>query len=73
MDSCVITGMGIIASLGLTVDEFWHRLLEGEQAIEGVMIPGIASPIWQSRVGDSFNPKDVVDDPRVLRNASRFT
>ncbi len=73
MSSCVITGMGIISSLGLSVDEFWQRLLEGEQAVEGVMIPGASVPIWQSRVGPSFNPQDVVDDPRVLRNASRFT
>ncbi len=73
MGSCVITGMGIISSLGLTVEEFWHRLLTGEQAVEGVMIPGASTPIWQSQAGSSFKPESVLNDPRVLRNASQFT
>lgn len=74
MKACAITGFGIISSLGLTVDEFWHGLLAGNSAIEPVFIPGESqTPIWQSPVGRAFNPRHYVDDPKVLRNSSRFT
>lgn len=70
--SCVITGLGIISSLGLDPGAFWRGLVEGTQAVEPVYIPGQPSPLWQSPVSASFTPKDFVDDPKVLRNASRF-
>ncbi|SMC04010.1 3-oxoacyl-[acyl-carrier-protein] synthase II [Sulfobacillus thermosulfidooxidans DSM 9293] len=73
MSVCAITGMGIISSLGLNVDDFWFNLLAGRHAIEPAFILGESSPIWQSPVGTAFHPEEFVSDPRVLRNASRFS
>ncbi|WP_053959944.1 beta-ketoacyl-[acyl-carrier-protein] synthase family protein [Sulfobacillus thermosulfidooxidans] len=73
MPTCAITGLGIISSLGFSVDEFWSKLLAGRHAIEPVVIPGESLRIWQSPVGDDFHPEQFVQDPKVLRNASRFS
>ena len=51
----VITGMGIVSSLGLDVDRFMTRLLAGEVAIHAAPWPSEAGDVWWSGV-QGFEP-----------------
>lgn len=73
MEQVVITGMGIISSIGLTVTEYWSSLVDGRTAIEPTtMINANGSFGYGSQVGSDFNPARCLD-PVVLRTADRLT
>jgi 3-oxoacyl-[acyl-carrier-protein] synthase II len=69
----VITGMGVISSLGKDVDTFWENLLEGKSGITNVTrfdTEGIACKV-ASEVKD-FDPAEYMD-PREARRRDLYT
>ncbi|MCY0898785.1 MAG: beta-ketoacyl-[acyl-carrier-protein] synthase family protein [Firmicutes bacterium] len=66
MEHVVITGMGIISPLGLSVEEYWHGLVSGRVALS--LIPDASSKdgvrAW-SAVPDEFNPRNSMDAATV--------
>lgn len=72
----VITGMGAVTSLGLTMEESWQALLEGESgAAPTVRVPNIEnySTDFSCQV-KGFNPQDYMDrkDARRITEASQY-
>ncbi len=64
----VITGMGIITSLGLTVEEFWENLKNGKSGISG--IEGFKLDKIKSKIASqikNFNPSDYIDRKQSKR------
>lgn len=55
----VVTGLGVVSSIGLGKETFWNGIL-GPQ------------PIGERRVGDFFDPNDYFG-PKEVRRADRFT
>jgi 3-oxoacyl-[acyl-carrier-protein] synthase II len=50
LDNVVITGMGIVSSLGADVDRFVARVVSGEIAIDAAPWPSDAGTVWWSGV-----------------------
>ncbi|PSR36231.1 MAG: beta-ketoacyl-[acyl-carrier-protein] synthase family protein [Sulfobacillus thermosulfidooxidans] len=71
----VVTGMGIVSSLGLTTQDFWQQLLLGTQQISAVDWPfsPIQHPIWQSPITPHFDASQWIHHPKILKNSARFT
>lgn len=69
----VVTGMGVITSLGHSVDQFWNNLVEGRSGITPITeFDTSAYPTRiSSRVRD-FNPRDWLE-PKQARHMSRFS
>ena len=55
-----VTGLGVVAHAGQTVDAFWNGLLTSE-------------PADTSRRIESFDPTPYFDNPKEVRRADRFT
>jgi 3-oxoacyl-[acyl-carrier-protein] synthase II len=73
MNQVVITGVGVVASTGSGIDEFWGSLKAGKSGITSVTrfdASDIASQV-ASEVKD-FNPEDFMDPKEVRRN-DRYT
>jgi 3-oxoacyl-[acyl-carrier-protein] synthase II len=69
----VVTGLGAITSLGLTVDEYWQALLRGESGI--VTITQFDARAYPTQIAGSvpnFDPSDYMDR-RDSRRMSRFS
>ncbi len=67
MEQVVITGMGIISSIGLTVAEYWLALADGRTAIEPTAVLNSHGSVgYWSQVGTDFNPARCLD-PSILR------
>jgi 3-oxoacyl-[acyl-carrier-protein] synthase II len=71
----VITGLGVVSSLGQTLDTFWQLLKEGRSGIRvstAISTQGLSSTL----VGavEDFDPKDFLDPKRARRmgRASQF-
>jgi 3-oxoacyl-[acyl-carrier-protein] synthase II len=69
----VVTGMGAITPLGLTVDEYWQGLIEGRSGIAGITLCDITGFTCQI-AGEvkGFNPRDYLDHKEARRMA-RFS
>ena len=73
MNEVVITGVGVVSSIGNGIEEFWSSLKEGKSGITAVTrfeAGDIASQV-ASEVTD-FNPEDYMDPKEVRRN-DRYT
>jgi 3-oxoacyl-[acyl-carrier-protein] synthase II len=73
MNQVVITGIGVVSSIGNGIDEFWGSLKDGKSGITAVTrfdASDIASQV-ASEVTD-FNPEDFMDPKEVRRN-DRYT
>ena len=73
MNQIVITGVGVVSSLGSGIDNFWNSLKSGKSGIAGVTrfeAADIASQV-ASEVTD-FNPEEFMDPKEVRRN-DRYT
>ncbi len=69
----VITGMGAITPLGLTVDEFWEALLEGKSGIDLITVINAESyPVKISGEVRGFEPEQYMDRKEARRMA-RFS
>ena len=69
----VISGLGVLTSIGHTIDEFWESLLAGKSGIERVTRFEISE--YSCQVGAEirdFDPTDFMDAKEVRRN-DRFT
>jgi 3-oxoacyl-[acyl-carrier-protein] synthase II len=69
----VITGMGAITPLGLTVDEYWQGLLEGRSGIDKVTLCDVSS-LSCKIAGEvkGFDPRNYMDFKEARRMA-RFS
>jgi 3-oxoacyl-[acyl-carrier-protein] synthase II len=73
MNQVVITGVGVVSSIGNGIDDFWNALKDGKSGITAVTrfeAGDIASQV-ASEVTD-FNPEDFMDPKEVRRN-DRYT
>jgi 3-oxoacyl-[acyl-carrier-protein] synthase II len=70
----VITGLGVVTSLGLDVDEYFDNLVKGKSGISFLEVEDLDedSP---SKIGGqvkNFNPEDLLDR-KVVRRTDRYT
>jgi 3-oxoacyl-[acyl-carrier-protein] synthase II len=68
----VVTGIGVISPIGLTVEEFWHNLTHGVSGV-GTVTAFDASPYACRIAGEvkDFDPTQYMD-AKAARRASRF-
>jgi len=69
----VVTGLGIVSSLGNSIDEFWSGLLAGRSGIGNVT--RFDASAYTCQVGaevKDFNPADFMD-PKEARRNDRYT
>ena len=69
MNDVVVTGIGVLSSVGTGVDDFWSGLKAGKSGISGVTrfdTTDIASKV-ASEIND-FNPEDYMDPKEARRN-----
>jgi 3-oxoacyl-[acyl-carrier-protein] synthase II len=65
----VVTGLGVITSLGVNVDSFWDSLLKGRSGIKA--IESFDTSPFTCRIGGEivdFNPDEYLDHKDVKRN-----
>ena len=71
----VVTGMGLITSLGEDKDTFWNNLISGKSGISKIdFFPDAKTTKDICRVGsacDDFQPEQYLD-PKVIRRTDRF-
>ncbi|MCR8641783.1 beta-ketoacyl-ACP synthase II [Paenibacillus sp. N1-5-1-14] len=73
MKRVVITGLGVITSLGKEVETFWGNLLDGKSGVSLVEAFDVSE--YTTRIGASikdFNPEDYNIDRREARRMDRF-
>lgn len=69
----VVTGMGAITSLGLSVDEYWEGLLAGRSGIKRITdFDASDYPTQIAGVIENFDPRDFIDRKEARRMA-RFS
>ena len=69
MNQVVITGMGVLTSVGTGIDDYWNGLISGKSGISAVTrfdASDIASRV-ASEIND-FNPEDYMDPKEARRN-----
>ncbi len=69
----VITGMGVITPLGLTVEEYWSSLIEGRSGIGRITRFDVSE--FTTQIGGElkgFDPEDYGIDSRKVRRSDRF-
>lgn len=62
----VITGLGVVSSLGMSVDEFWNNIINGKSGIS--RIEKFDTGEFSSKIGaeiKEFNPEKYIS-PRKL-------
>ena len=70
----VITGLGVVASLGKTSSEFWKNVVEGKCGIGP--ITEFDASAYDCRIAaqvDNFDPSPAFTSPKEIRRADRFT
>jgi 3-oxoacyl-[acyl-carrier-protein] synthase II len=69
----VVTGMGIVTSLGQTVDEVWQRIANGESGIHEIKLFDTSD--MRVKIGGDILDWDASDfiDPREIKRIDRFT
>jgi 3-oxoacyl-[acyl-carrier-protein] synthase II len=69
----VVTGMGAVTSLGLSVDEFWNGLVQGRSGISRItQFDTSQYPTQIAGLINDFDPQDFMDRKEV-RRMSRFS
>jgi 3-oxoacyl-[acyl-carrier-protein] synthase II len=69
----VITGLGVVSSLGMEIDEFWNNIKDGKSGIS--KIEGFDTEGFSSQIGaeiKEFNPEKYIDRKDAKRMA-KFT
>jgi 3-oxoacyl-[acyl-carrier-protein] synthase II len=69
----VVTGMGVIASLGHNVDEFWTNILAGKSGIDRVSLFDVSD--YACQIGAEVRGWDPAQhmDPKEVRRNDRYT
>src|ERR1041385_7840375 len=70
----VITGLGVVSSLGHDIDTFWNNLIAGRCGIDKITLFDTSAYDCQvaAEVRD-FNPLPSFPNPKELRRTDRFT
>ncbi|MFX3635522.1 MAG: beta-ketoacyl-ACP synthase II [Candidatus Pristimantibacillus sp.] len=69
----VVTGMGVITSLGTELDQFWNNLLEGKSGISHIDAFDVSEyPTQIAAEVKGFNPEDYNLDRKEARRMDRF-
>jgi 3-oxoacyl-[acyl-carrier-protein] synthase II len=72
---CVVTGIGVVSSVGTGKDKFWNSLVEGKSGVSRITYFD-TSEIPVSTAGEvkDFNPADYIDEDRLfmLARGTRF-
>ncbi len=69
----VVTGIGLITSLGHDLETFWSHVRAGRSGITAVdRYNARAYPTWIASIVEGFEPPEFVD-PRELRRMGRFS
>lgn len=74
MRRVVVTGVGVISSLGTGTEKTWEALLKGETGIK--LIESFNTdelPVKMAGVVDDFNPEDFGIDKKELKKLARFS
>lgn len=74
MRRVVVTGVGVISSLGTGTEKTWEALLKGETGIK--LIESFDTedlPVKMAGVVDDFNPEDFGIDKKELKKLARFS
>lgn len=69
----VVTGMGVMTSLGSNLDQFWNNLLEGKSGVS--VIEAFDFSEYPTRIAaeiKNFNPEDYGLDKKEARRMDRF-
>ena len=69
----VVTGVGVISSLGIGIDKFWSSIKEGKLGISRVTRFEVSDlPTKNAAEVNDFNPNDFIDKKEVKR-MDRYT
>ncbi|MCM3625984.1 beta-ketoacyl-ACP synthase II [Paenibacillus glycanilyticus] len=69
----VVTGMGVITSLGSDVEQFWGNLLEGKSGVSHIEAFDVSEyPTQIAAEVKNFNPEDYGLDRKEARRMDRF-
>ena len=69
----VVTGMGVITPLGLTLEEFWNNLINGKSGIVPIIqFDATEFPVKVAGEVRNFNPADYMDI-KIADRAARFS
>lgn len=69
----VVTGMGVIASIGMTLEEFWNGLINGKSGIDRITAFDVTNfPVKVASEVRDFNPTEYMDIKMADRSA-RFS
>lgn len=74
MRRVVVTGVGLVSSLGTGTEKTWEALLNGETGIK--LIDSFDTedlPVKMAGVVDDFNPEDYGIDKKEVKKLARFT
>lgn len=68
----VITGLGTVNPIGLTIDEFWGNLLAGTSGVGPItQFDASEMPVTMAAEVKGFDPRDFMD-PKAARRMARF-
>ena len=69
----VVTGLGVVTSLSLEVEDLWTRLLAGESGIHHLEC--VETELFKVKIGGdvhNWDPSEILD-PREAKRIDRFT
>ena len=69
----VVTGLGVVTSLSLKVEDLWTRLLAGESGIHHLKC--VETELFKVKIGGdvhNWDPSEILD-PREVKRIDRFT
>ena len=70
----VVTGLGVVTSLGRSVGTFWERLLRGESGVGPITLFDVSGFRVQFAGEVPWNPEEAnIANPKELRRLDRFT
>src|SRR5690554_5342473 len=66
----VVTGLGVVSSLGISINEFWNNIINGKSGISKITKLDISE--FTSQIGaeiKNFNPEEYINAKEVKRLA----
>ena len=70
----VVTGIGVISSLGTEIDTFWKNILDGQCGIDRITLFDVSNYDCQIAAEvKGFDPTPALPSPKEIRRTDRFT
>ncbi len=70
----VVTGIGVISSLGTEIDTFWKNILDGQCGIDRITLFDVSNYDCQIAAEvKAFDPTPALPSPKEIRRTDRFT